>query len=1170
MDGEEPTQATQNVLDPRRVGKQNSGFTDEDVSDILCVLYPHSDSARAEVERLAREDCPHIIGRHQADGVEPDYQLEDHASRFESHLTAQSDYAIILRLSAQVKNPAAGFAFGRNTSRCDIVFENDPLRRVSNIHFRIYVNEHGNVMIEDQSTNGTFVDKLLLTTHPKDTTRPPVTKWVLESGAVVMIYLHKEIRDLTFRVRIPRRDDQYYRAYIAKVEEHYARYGLANAEAKTIRPGPSGHVDLFGATAPTPKTDVESPVARQSPVKRREPRNGRHSNEWNGSGKYNKTGSIGKGAFAMVYKVTSKYDGLPYAAKELEKRRFIKNGVLDQKVENEMKIMQKVQHPNIVRYIESFDWDDRLLIIIMEYVPGGDLGKLIADDIPLTEAMGQSMSAQLLSALGYLHAKNITHRDVKPDNILINSIEPLEVKLTDFGLSKMIDSEQTFLRTFCGTLLYCAPEVYTEYVEYDDRGMRSRGKKVRRAPGQRYSHAIDIWSLGGVLFYALTGSPPYPVKSGISHSELLHKIMTTNLNVAPLQRYNVSEIGINFIRLMLERRPEHRATVAELTSHPWLCDTEPTVEASQSYDEITDDEDLLPGQPQQQDDDFNERISDSFGEYDDEPENVDAHQMANRPRLFGEVGNSAFGSSGVLPAQYLNLVADDDSIDPSVDVISDSEDSTKPKNDGLSRLRRDSTAIKQSADQLQSLIADVASQSLGNDNPAPAPAPSHVSRQSLDFNSSKRKPVSLDSSDEFDENHPPQKPTMKRFKSEIQIDELSDVALEEYKLLASVPQISRRGMGRTIDCPVSKAVFWEQDLRTWHLNYPEMTQLQLDAFTQAASLRGEEFGPGKSPLWDLAMKYFPPTANRPEQQATRAGLRRDDRQMMEIDEFPSTAAPAEEVPMPDTQPVPGAPIVVPVSANPSERIVGLLDSDSSSCLQGISIPVKDILTSFGRSPENTKIFEPPTEPRVPKNAFKIMLWKNDSDPSRDPVKAPLPWLRGNGEQGDSYSFWISTKATLGIRINGYHLASYDTKNPGAPSRYWARIHHEDNIVIWGSSESGSQTKLIFRCFWGASSKPRGANKAPEIAPGPLAQNLDHACQRAEKRIRDAAERQRREAESRAEDGFRMAHIQLERNKSHEFEERRRNAMEFLISKGALTSRKGSPASALSVPNSNRA
>ena len=66
--------------------------------------------------------------------------------------------------------------------------------------------------------------------------------------------------------------------------------------------------------------------------------------EWNGSERYNRVRQIGKGAFATVHKVTAKFDGKPYAAKELDKRRFMKNGVLDQRVENEMRIMQSIQH----------------------------------------------------------------------------------------------------------------------------------------------------------------------------------------------------------------------------------------------------------------------------------------------------------------------------------------------------------------------------------------------------------------------------------------------------------------------------------------------------------------------------------------------------------------------------------------------------------------------------------------------------------------------------------------------------------------------------------------------------------------------------------------------------------------------------------------------------------
>lgn len=75
---------------------------------------------------------------------------------------------------------------------------------------------------------------------------------------------------------------------------------------------------------------------------------GRHVREWKGGQKYNKIGTIGKGAFAVVYKVSHKFTGELYAAKELEKRRFLKNGILDQKVDSEMNIMRKIKHVSIL------------------------------------------------------------------------------------------------------------------------------------------------------------------------------------------------------------------------------------------------------------------------------------------------------------------------------------------------------------------------------------------------------------------------------------------------------------------------------------------------------------------------------------------------------------------------------------------------------------------------------------------------------------------------------------------------------------------------------------------------------------------------------------------------------------------------------------------------------
>lgn len=112
----------------------------------------------------------------------------------------------------------------------------------------------------------------------------------------------------------------------------------------------------------------------------------------------------------------------------------------------------------------------------MEFVPGGELSGFMTQQGRIPEVMVKSITRQILHALEYLHKRKITHRDIKPDNILIASFDPLMVKLSDFGLSKVV-REETFLKTFCGTLLYCAPEVYPEYERY------RRGDRKRRRLG---------------------------------------------------------------------------------------------------------------------------------------------------------------------------------------------------------------------------------------------------------------------------------------------------------------------------------------------------------------------------------------------------------------------------------------------------------------------------------------------------------------------------------------------------------------------------------------------------------------------------------------------------------------------------------------------------------------
>src|SRR5205814_6073652 len=141
-----------------------------------------------------------------------------------------------------------------------------------------------------------------------------------------------------------------------------------------------------------------------------------------------------------------------------------------------------------------------------------------------------------------------THRDIKPDNILIASFDPLIVKLSDFGLSKCVNDEETFLKTFCGTLLYCAPEVYPEYATYqqgENRKRRRVGDTSRNT--SPYDQSVDMWSFGAVLFHIMCGKAPIIGRGGDKGAQMLNEIMTKEVNFDPLRNRGISEEAIDFI-----------------------------------------------------------------------------------------------------------------------------------------------------------------------------------------------------------------------------------------------------------------------------------------------------------------------------------------------------------------------------------------------------------------------------------------------------------------------------------------------------------------------------------------------------------------------------------------------------------------------------------------------
>ncbi|KAL9111317.1 MAG: hypothetical protein Q9227_004194 [Pyrenula ochraceoflavens] len=663
MEDATPTQATQPYQDPRRLGQHNSGqLSEQDLSDVICILHPMTTGAHDVVKLLADNSPQHVF---------PNADLLGD-SDIEASLVPDGQISrdVALRFSSQLKNKTMGFTFGRSITYSDIALVKDAReRQLSNIHFRIFLNNDGILMLQDVSTNGTMIDNIHLKCNKsKKLTSAAGDTRMLHQGAMITVVARLS-NEIKFMVKSPPRG-HHLQSYI----ENFQRW-IAFCTGQAPVPGRSG---FLAASSMSENT---------------------YGMHWNGNPEYNVTGHLGKGAFATVFKIATVRDGIVYAAKELDKRRFMKNGILDLKVENEMRIMKGLRHPNIVQYIDHHE-HDQWVYIIMEFVPFGELSSFVQRNGVLTEPMGQNVTRQILHALEYLHQRKITHRDIKPDNILIASHNPFLVKLSDFGLSKCIDDQETFLKTFCGTLLYCAPEVYPDYGMY----VAGEARKRRRAGDpplktSPYDSSVDMWSFGAVLFHVLCNKPPVVGRGDDKGAQMLSNIMTKDIDVEPLNKRRISEEGVNFIMGLLNRDPTKRPTEQICFRHPWLKNVDDFVKYSQSEhdgfvqhdDELEMIEEALPPSLTSNSPEFRDNLAEDR-ELDEtkilperdrqEPTYQSKRQRLNHgaakapyapviaypslphitpsstpmsgngDRLFGEIGHSAFPSSGVLGATY--------------------------------------------------------------------------------------------------------------------------------------------------------------------------------------------------------------------------------------------------------------------------------------------------------------------------------------------------------------------------------------------------------------------------------------------------------------------------------------------------------------------------------------
>ncbi|XP_047549690.1 serine/threonine-protein kinase SIK3 isoform X4 [Lutra lutra] len=247
--------------------------------------------------------------------------------------------------------------------------------------------------------------------------------------------------------------------------------------------------------------------------------------------------TIGKGNFAVVKRATHLVTKAKVAIKIIDKTQLDEENL--KKIFREVQIMKMLCHPHIIRLYQVME-TERMIYLVTEYASGGEIFDHLVAHGRMAEKEARRKFKQIVTAVYFCHCRNIVHRDLKAENLLLDA--NLNIKIADFGFSNLFTPGQ-LLKTWCGSPPYAAPELF-EGKEYD-------GPKV------------DIWSLGVVLYVLVCGALPF---DGSTLQNLRARVLSGKFRIP----FFMSTECEHLIRHMLVLDPSKRLSMEQICKHKWM------------------------------------------------------------------------------------------------------------------------------------------------------------------------------------------------------------------------------------------------------------------------------------------------------------------------------------------------------------------------------------------------------------------------------------------------------------------------------------------------------------------------------------------------------------------------------------------------------------------------